>query len=61
MKVHVFGNSPSPAVAIYGLRRAIKEGAQEHGADTVNFVERHFYVDDGLRSVSTEAEAIDLL
>lgn len=61
MTVHVFGNSPSPAVAIYGLRRAIKEGAQEHGTDTVNFVERHFYVDDGLLSVPTEAEAIDLL
>ncbi|XP_034163934.2 uncharacterized protein LOC117598271 [Pangasianodon hypophthalmus] len=61
MKVHVFGNRPSPAVAIYGLRRAIREGAQEHGADTVKFVERHFYVDDGLVSVPSEAEAIDLL
>lgn len=61
MKVHVFGNGPSPAVAIYGLRRAIKEGAQEHGEDTVKFVERHFYVDDGLVSVPSEAEAIDLL
>ncbi|XP_047671761.1 uncharacterized protein LOC125145112 [Tachysurus fulvidraco] len=61
MKVHVFGNRPSPAVAIYGLRRAIREGAQEHGADTVKFVERHFYVDDGLLSVPSEAEAIDLL
>ncbi len=60
MKVHVFGNWPSPAVAIYGLRRAIKEGAQEHGADTVKFVERHFYVDDCLVSVPSEAEAIDL-
>ncbi|KAM3833848.1 cohesin subunit SA-2-like [Diretmus argenteus] len=61
MKVHVFGNSPSPAVAIYGLRRAVQEGAREHGADTVQFVERHFYVDDGLLSLPTEAEAIDLL
>ncbi len=61
MKVHVFGNRPSPAVAIYGLRRAIREGAQEHDADTVKFVERHFYVDDGLVSVPSEAEAIDLL
>ncbi|KAL2082436.1 hypothetical protein ACEWY4_022254 [Coilia grayii] len=61
MKVHVFGNSPSPAVAIYGLRRAIREGMQKHGADTVNFVERHFYVDDGLCSVPSDAEAIDLL
>ena len=61
MKVHVFGNSPSPAVAIYGLRRAIREGAREHGSDTVNFVKRHFYEDDGLRSASSDAEAISLL
>lgn len=61
MKVHVFGNGPSPSVAIYGLRRAIREGVQEYGADTVRFVERHFYVDDGLISVPSEAEAIDLL
>ncbi|XP_030209647.1 uncharacterized protein LOC115541880 [Gadus morhua] len=61
MTVHVFGNSPSPSVAIYGLRRAIHEGAHKHGEDTVQFVERHFYVDDGLISVPTEAEAISLL
>ncbi|XP_014824793.1 PREDICTED: uncharacterized protein LOC106904820 [Poecilia mexicana] len=61
MKVHVFGNKPSPAVAIYGLRRAIREGAQKFGADTIDFVERHFYVDDGLMSVPSETEAIDLL
>lgn len=61
MRVHVFGNSPSPAVAIYGLRRAIAEGAQKYGPDTVKFVERHFYVDDGLVSLPSEAEAIDLL
>ncbi|XP_062413389.1 uncharacterized protein LOC119222763 [Pungitius pungitius] len=61
MRVHVFGNSPSPSVAIYGLRRAIHEGAHKHGEDTVQFVEHHFYVDDGLISVPTEAEAISLL
>ncbi|XP_063761823.1 uncharacterized protein LOC134879300 [Eleginops maclovinus] len=61
MKVHVFGNSPSPAVSIYGLRRAIRDGAEKYGTDTVNFVERHFYVDDGLCSVPTDAEAIGLL
>lgn len=48
-------------MAIYGLRRAIKEGAQQYGADTVDFVERHFYVDDGLISVPTDHEAIDLM
>lgn len=61
MKVHVFGNAPSPAVAIYGLRRAITKSVQEYGKDTVKFVERHFYVDDGLISLSSEAEAINLL
>ncbi len=33
MKVHVFGNSPSPA-AIYELHQAAKEGELEHGTDT---------------------------
>ena len=61
MRVHVFGNSPSPAVAIYGLRRAAQEGARKYGSDTVQFVEHHFYVDDGLLSLPTEAEAINLL
>nr|XP_054587010.1 uncharacterized protein LOC129152514 [Nothobranchius furzeri] len=61
MRVHVFGNSPSPAVAIYCLRRAIQEGEAKFGADTRHFVGRHFYVDDGLISVPTESVAIDLL
>lgn len=47
MKVHVFGNSPSPAVAIYCMRRAAQTGEKEHGSDARQFVERQFYVDDG--------------
>lgn len=61
MKVHVFGNSPSPSIAIYGLRLAAKEGEREHGTDTRRFVERHFYVDDGLMSLPSDTEAISLL
>lgn len=61
MKVHVFGNSPSPAAAIYGLRRAAELGEEEHGSDAKQFVLRNFYVDDGLTSLSSEGEAIDLL
>ncbi len=60
-KVHVFGNSPSLAVAIYGLRRAAELGEDEHGSDVKQFVLRNFYVDDGLTSISSEGEAIDLL
>ncbi|KAI3369215.1 hypothetical protein L3Q82_007449 [Scortum barcoo] len=61
MRMHVFGNSPSPAVVTYGLRRAAQEGEQRHGPDSRHFVERHFYVDYGLISVPTASEAIDLL
>ncbi|XP_038153297.1 uncharacterized protein LOC119791326 [Cyprinodon tularosa] len=61
MKVHVFGNSPSPAVAIHCLRRAAEEGEREFGKDARHFVERDFYVDDGLKSLPTTGAAIDLL
>ncbi|KAK3506465.1 hypothetical protein QTP70_000933 [Hemibagrus guttatus] len=57
----MFGNSPSPAVAIYGLRRAAAYDEKEYGSDAKRFVEREFYVDDGLLSTPTAAEAIDLL
>lgn len=61
MKVHVFGNRPSPAVATYCLRRAAQQSEQEHSSTTRRFIERNFYVDDGLISLPTEAEAIRLL
>ncbi|KAI7789362.1 hypothetical protein IRJ41_022847, partial [Triplophysa rosa] len=57
MLVHVFGNSPSPAVAIYCLRQSIKGGDPE----VKNFVNRDFYVDDGLKSLPTVEAAVDLL
>lgn len=61
MTVHVFGNSPSPAVATYGLRRAAEQGELEYGSDAKEFVFRNFYVDDGLTSLAKEDEVIDLL
>jgi len=61
MRLHVFGNSPSPSVAIYGLRRAAAHGEEDYGSDAKHFVDREFYVDDGLLSVPTAAGAIDLL
>lgn len=33
IKVHVFGNSPSPAVAIYGLRMPAREAESENRTD----------------------------
>lgn len=60
MTVHVFGNSPSPAVATYCLRRAASE-ATESTPEAKEFVTRNFYVDDGLASFPTETDAIKTL
>ncbi|KAI4896126.1 hypothetical protein NFI96_006642 [Prochilodus magdalenae] len=54
MKVHVFGNRPSPAIAIYGLRRAAEACEGEYGTDTHKFIQRHFYVDDALMSLTSD-------
>ncbi len=61
MKVHLFCNSPSPAVAIYGLRHAAQHEVREYSMDAKHFVERDFYVDDGLKSLPSAAKAVDLL
>lgn len=61
MTVNVFGNSPLPAVAIYGLQRTAEQGEAEYGADAKEFELRNFYVDDGITSVPSERTAIDLL
>ncbi|KAK0140410.1 hypothetical protein N1851_022619 [Merluccius polli] len=61
MTVHVFGNCPSPSVAMYGLKRTAVEGEREYGSDVRKFIEHHFYVDDGLKSFASENEAINVL
>nr|XP_054598158.1 uncharacterized protein LOC129163741 [Nothobranchius furzeri] len=61
MTVHVFGNSPSPAVAIYGLRKAALQEQGENSTEAKQFVLKNFYVDDGLASFPTDAEAIQVL
>jgi hypothetical protein len=40
----MFGNSPSPSVATYGLRKSVENARP----DVREFLERNFYVDDGL-------------
>jgi hypothetical protein len=57
-QVHVFGNSPSPAVATLGLRKTAQSGESEYGQHVTNFVTNDFYVDDGLTSCPTAEEAL---
>ncbi|KAK0150328.1 hypothetical protein N1851_008573 [Merluccius polli] len=57
MRVHVFGNCPSPAVAIYCLRQSVLDA----DPDVKQFVNHNFYVNDGLKSFPTVEAAADLL
>ena len=61
MNVHLFGNGPSPAVATFGLRKTAADGEKEFGEDAMKFVDRNFYVDDGLVSLPTAKQAIALV
>ncbi|KAG1651579.1 hypothetical protein GQR58_026910 [Nymphon striatum] len=61
MKVHLFGATSSPGCANFGLRKAADDGEEQYGKAAADFVRRNFYVDDGLKSVSTVSEAILLI
>ncbi|CAB4035354.1 Hypothetical predicted protein, partial [Paramuricea clavata] len=61
MTVHLFGNTSSPAVATFGLRKTADDGEEEFGHAANDFVCNTIYVDDGLTSCSNPDEAIDLV
>ena len=57
MKAHVFGNTKSQAKVTYGLQKALVLGDNDVG----EFVSKNFYVDNGLTSLSSKQETIQLL
>lgn len=61
MRVHVFGNRPSPAVATLGLRKAAETAETKYEDHVTKFVRDNFYVDDGLTSCPNLEEAIQIL
>ena len=61
MRVHVFGNSPSPSVASYGLRKIAERSREDFGIDIQEFIANDFYVDDGLTSTPTVDKAVSLM
>ena len=60
MKVHVFGAGSSPGYSKYGLKHLAVEVRGSFSEKSIQFIERNFYV-DGLMSVSSEAEAAQLV
>ncbi|XP_071963458.1 uncharacterized protein [Antedon mediterranea] len=61
MTVHLFGAVSSPAVANFGLRKAADDGESQYGKPVADFIRNDFYVDDGLKSLPSEADAIQLI
>ncbi|XP_073769028.1 uncharacterized protein [Danio rerio] len=61
MRVHVFGNKPSPAVAIHCLHKSVQIDNFHVDSEVKQFVMRDFYVDDGLKSLPTVEATISLL
>ena len=59
--VHLFGAASSPAVANFGLKRTAIDHQNEFDPSVAKFLQENFYVDDGLTSVASEAEAITLI
>lgn len=60
MNVHLFGATSSPSCAAFSLKRTARDNSKYFSDETVNTVERNFYVDDLLKSVPDEQVGIKL-
>jgi len=60
MGVHLFGATSSPSCAAYSLQRTARDNSMKFSEETVKTVERNFYVDDLLKSVTDAKVGIQL-
>lgn len=58
MVVHLFGALSSPSCANFALGQTAKDNNSCFSPKVVNTTEKNFYVDDCLKSVPTELEAV---
>ncbi|XP_038064113.1 uncharacterized protein LOC119734635 [Patiria miniata] len=61
MGAHLFGAVSSPGCANFGLKQIAEDYEAKYGSDAADFVRHSFYVDDGLKSVSSTSEAVTLI
>ncbi|KAK3747784.1 hypothetical protein QZH41_013322, partial [Actinostola sp. cb2023] len=61
MLVHLFGGVSSPSCAHFALKRTADDNKANFSTEAVETVKRNFYVDDCLKSVDGEQEAIRLV
>ena len=58
MRVHLFGGTSSASCANFALRKIAQENKADFDPEAIETVERNFYVDDCLKSVSCEEPAV---
>ncbi|KAL2098438.1 hypothetical protein ACEWY4_007645 [Coilia grayii] len=58
MTVHIFGATSSPSCANFALRQTAEDFKDIFSRETMETIKCNFYVDDCLKSVMTEADAI---
>ncbi|KAI0241411.1 hypothetical protein LSAT2_027953, partial [Lamellibrachia satsuma] len=61
MTVHLFGAVSSPSCANFALRKTATDNESEYDMKVTSAILKNFYVDDCLKSVRTEDEAIELI
>ena len=61
MTVHLFGATSSPGCANFALKTTADHFEDVCGKEAAEFVRKDFYVDDGLKSVATNEQAINLI
>ena len=61
MCVHVFGGTSSLFCSNYALKKTAVDGETKFGKETTETLQNNFYVDDLLKSVDDEDEAIKLI
>ena len=61
MTVHLFGAKSSPTCADFALQKTASDNADQFNETVVETIKRNFYVDDCLKSVPSEDDAIPLV
>ena len=60
MNIHLFGSASSPSCAYFTLKKTADDNASHFNEQAIETVQPDFYVDDCLKSVCEEDEAIKL-
>ena len=58
---HIFGSRSSPAIANFGLKYTTTQPIAQQYPEAIPFIQKGFYVDDGIYSTSTTEEAVNIL